>query len=74
MKLATCVECGKIYQEIGLNEECWKELHDVMPKTEHGEMVILCDDCYLEFMDWYKTLTPDEKKKIREDCLKAILN
>jgi hypothetical protein len=65
----TCEKCGETYKKTRSDEDCWKEFHDLMPECAHDEISILCDDCWLQFMDWFKTLSSAQKKKMREDAL-----
>ena len=62
-----CDRCGETYDKTRSNEDCWKEVDEIMPEAIHDEMAVVCDDCWLEFMEWFKRLTPHQKKKMRED-------
>ena len=74
MNKFTCERCGEMYDKTRSDEECWKEFHELMPEATHDEIAIICDDCWLEFMEWFKTLSPAQKKKMREDHLREISN
>lgn len=37
------------------------------PETQHHAASVLCDDCHIKFKKWFATLTPAQKKKMRED-------
>lgn len=62
----TCERCGLTYPKTRSDEECWKEMYELMPEAIHHETAVICDDCFKEFMEWFKTLTESDKKKMRE--------
>lgn len=70
MSKYTCEICEESYERERSDEECLKEVAEIMPETIHDEMAIICDDCWIEAMEWYKTLTEAQKKKMREDYIK----
>lgn len=65
----TCNSCGETYEKIRSDEECWKEFHEIMPEAVNDDIAILCDDCWLEFMEWFKTLSNKQKNKILDNYI-----
>lgn len=62
-----CSQCGETYEKTRPAEDCWKEVNEIMPEAIHDDMAIVCDDCWQEFMIWFKSLTPEQKKKMRDE-------
>ena len=46
-----CAECGKIYKKGWTDEEAMEELGENFPGRSIGGCIIVCDDCYNEFME-----------------------
>lgn len=74
VKEYTCDMCGVTYLRSRSDEECWKEYNEIMPEAEHDEISVVCDYCWQDFMEWFKTLSQEQKKKIRDDYIKATAN
>lgn len=72
MKTFTCDRCGETYESNRSDEDCWKEFNEISPEAIHDPIAILCDDCFEEFMAWFKTLSSEQKRKMREDYMKEI--
>lgn len=64
----TCERCGLSYPKIRSEEECTKEFLENFPelKGQNHEIAVICDDCFKEFMEWFKTLTESDKKRMRD--------
>lgn len=66
MREFTCESCGLTYPKTRSDEECWKELNEIMPEALHDETAVICDDCWQEFIVWFKKLSDSDKKKMRD--------
>ncbi len=42
------------------------------PECKNDPTEILCDDCHILFLEWFATLTEEQKKKMRQDFYKEI--
>jgi len=71
MKTYTCEICYETYESDRSDEECWAELYELIPEDIVHDTGVVCDDCYIEFMEWFTALTEEEKKKLREDHIKS---
>jgi len=71
MSKYTCANCNETYKKVRSDEECWKEFHETMPEAEHDEIGVLCDDCWRDFMVWFKTLSKEQKQNMRDEFIKS---
>lgn len=58
------------YPKTRSDEEVIKEFLQLFPEVSHHEIAVICDDCFVEFMEWFKTLTEKDKQKMRDDYTK----
>lgn len=47
-----CSHCGETFQKTRPDEVAMEEFNQAFPND--NDPVIVCEDCYLEFMKWYK--------------------
>jgi hypothetical protein len=50
----TCDECKREFENAGTEEEAEQEFEDNFGKHMGEERAVLCDDCFHDFMKWYK--------------------
>lgn len=44
-----------------------KEFKENHPECQNDNLGIVCDDCHIKILAWIKTLTPEEKLRMRKD-------
>lgn len=71
MSKYTCSNCNETYEKIRSDEDCHNEMVYIMPESEHDNIDILCDDCYRDFMEWFKTLSEEQKRNMRDEHVKS---
>jgi len=62
-----CALCQETHTCNRSNEDVWKEVNEIMPESIYDEMALVCDDCYIDFMDWFKSLTTEQKEKMKKE-------
>lgn len=70
MQEFTCAVCKGDFFSNRPNEECWKEFYELTPEAEHDLTDMVCDDCFEEHLEWFKKLSDDQKKALREYFIK----
>ena len=67
-----CHLCTKYVESERTDAESWAEFDKNFPELEHAHdnTAIICDDCYIVFMDWFNKLPQAEKDKMRDEHLK----
>lgn len=74
----TCDVCEETFETI--NDASWnsfkaaEEMLTLMPEAKNDPTGITCDDCFQEFLKWFKTLSHEEKEKIRKDFFNQQLS
>lgn len=61
----TCKTCRKTFQKITESFDEAKEFLENFPECKKDSTSLVCDTCYLKFMEWFSTLTEEEKQDIR---------
>ncbi len=65
MKEFKCSHCQREFNSDWTEKEAWAEFIKE-PRFVCGEpVVIVCDDCYLEFKEWMDSLTDEEHQEMR---------
>ncbi len=63
----TCEQCKNTYTKIRSDEDCMKEMMEIMPEAADDEIAVLCDECWIDFMRWFKSLSVEQKMKMRDE-------
>lgn len=60
-QLFICDLCGKEFEKTWSDEEAIREAQENFGDVDMQAHAVVCDDCYKEFMEWYKENGPDRK-------------
>lgn len=56
----SCGRCGETFEKVRSDEEALAEAHSIWtPETMAHPQIIICDDCFNEFMKWAKINVPE---------------
>lgn len=69
MEKYTCAACHETYEKTGKWDDidAKAEYLSLYPECRDDEFDVVCDDCYKQIRAWLSKLTPEEKKKMRDD-------
>lgn len=68
----TCYKCRKTFAK--RNDEEWndlkaaEELLTLYPEAKNDKTDVLCNPCNEQFNLWFKTLTDDDKRRMRNEA------
>lgn len=67
-----CSICKNIYERITPEKKALDEFEKNFPEVKNYPKNLVCDDCYNNFMDWFKTKTPAEKEEMRKKFIGGL--
>lgn len=69
----TCAICHETFEKIRdgswSEKDAVEEFLDNFPEGKNDETASLCDYCYLAFKRWFSTISPEEKKRMRDEYI-----
>ena len=73
-KTYVCERCKNEYRQAWTDKEATKEFNSMFPSNivRQDNRVILCDDCYTAWLQWFNNLSIDDKNTLEEDLRQHI--
>lgn len=54
-------------------QDAIEEFKRKYPEDQNHDCGVLCDDCYVQVEKWISTLSPEQKRKMKEDYEREII-